>query len=1289
MRQRKLDDNELKGLEILLASEDKFLELVSNKPKLDNVLHSLFARDVIAKKYFGGSYAQVASTGMEFDEDGRTTVKATKQKDHMYGAETNPLNFYKLSKDGKEVLGMEVMLPHYFKEFLGNNVKIIDGNIIDSEGNIIGGPDLLNIVGFRIPTSAINSIEAITIKGFLPKEAGEAVMMPSEIVVKAGSDYDIDKLTIMFPNYTVVREGGVKRLIKIPYLDENVSTLEKVKALRRYDKITYKRMIEVYEGYSDLKYKEIGDIQEQADDVINISNLQQKIQDLKTKVEKEGMTWEEFEESDDIHEKAMKDVEGGLASKADELFRKYFDTLEDILNKNKKELFDIYNSDQVKVLDGKIDILKTNRANAKTSNEKNVISREIENLILDKLSITSGHTIEITEAEEIFEEMDQALADSEYFKALPSEHQNAVPALQNREVDITRRIITHPSNYEQLIKPVGAPRLKGIARSIAEDTGIPIIEEVSFNEALHFSHKQEMAKRFWEGMEALGVAALENTSHIKLQPFNLLQIIPKPKGYALNEIVEANLLETEVLLTEGQPEITNLQHSLSHSKDINNEHYINEILGEFITAFVDVANEPFVYGLNANMETINTLFTLLRKGGSIDTISRFLMQPILREYIAELPKTKSFILPESKRFNLRNRLINKYKRLGDIKKLEIGPGVLTREDLQEWLTLDPTNATRDEIQEFALGQILVLDLYENSREDALDSSEFTKAISYDNKAPMNRIHAKLKQIQLNKFIERDSATGNKLGINNFIDNSWMSEMVSATEDILPLLKGFYLTDDNIVINTIIKNMSQLLKYNSEQDVIKTITTAENDFVTFLFSGLLTNEDNGKILGDELSSLTQGPNSVARRWREFSRENPTNLLVKELSYELQLHKDPNNLGYSHDVVRAFARNMSDLEANLLSESFMELYNGSIEHKTLAKDLVKLAIVQAGMNKSPETYMRIIPPEIYSIMSKEVLDKYKVQRDNINEFRFYDQFYRNNWNNDLIVPSVKPKITYEDSPNIQYPRMVNNQLEVQHGSYELSHPYLKIWVADPSISTAKRKRLERAGKKVPFIANLYKRPYIYKDEITVKYKQVGRLGDGFRLKEYSFHPDPASIIPLNNFMLRPNKAIKAAPVVDKTQVDNKVLEGDIFSFEGVPVIPINLEGVHSEGIAKTAKQKGLLQEKLDNDFVANNSDKTSNFNRGRLIITLPIQYNADSPIDLGLVEEGLKKIRNIATNNPKTKILVPLLQGDVNTIVPILRDLINTLSNISIVLPSNNSLTDKGIEKNIVIKKMLDC
>jgi hypothetical protein len=52
----------------------------------------------------------------------------------------------------------------------------------------------LTMVAIRVPGQDYNSMENLRIVEFLPQESGEIILLPDEMVIKSGSDYDIDKL---------------------------------------------------------------------------------------------------------------------------------------------------------------------------------------------------------------------------------------------------------------------------------------------------------------------------------------------------------------------------------------------------------------------------------------------------------------------------------------------------------------------------------------------------------------------------------------------------------------------------------------------------------------------------------------------------------------------------------------------------------------------------------------------------------------------------------------------------------------------------------------------------------------------------------------------------------------------------------------------------------------------------------------------------------------------------------------------------------------------------------------
>lgn len=60
----------------------------------------------------------------------------------------------------------------------------------------------LKAIGYRIPTESKYSMAPLRVKGFMPKAAGEALMMPKEITLLTGSDFDIDKMYIMVKEFS-------------------------------------------------------------------------------------------------------------------------------------------------------------------------------------------------------------------------------------------------------------------------------------------------------------------------------------------------------------------------------------------------------------------------------------------------------------------------------------------------------------------------------------------------------------------------------------------------------------------------------------------------------------------------------------------------------------------------------------------------------------------------------------------------------------------------------------------------------------------------------------------------------------------------------------------------------------------------------------------------------------------------------------------------------------------------------------------------------------------------------
>ena len=128
--------------------------------------------------------------------------------------ETEYLEYVKENQGG--IAYYEVFAPIYTNE-LFNQFADKEGNI-NIEAIEALDPDLLKMVGYRIPTESKYSIAPMKIVGFLPREAGDGIMMPYDITLINGSDYDIDKAYLMLKDLNIKRTKTSKsELHKILY----------------------------------------------------------------------------------------------------------------------------------------------------------------------------------------------------------------------------------------------------------------------------------------------------------------------------------------------------------------------------------------------------------------------------------------------------------------------------------------------------------------------------------------------------------------------------------------------------------------------------------------------------------------------------------------------------------------------------------------------------------------------------------------------------------------------------------------------------------------------------------------------------------------------------------------------------------------------------------------------------------------------------------------------------------------------------------------------------------------
>jgi hypothetical protein len=192
----------------------KYIETLPNYRSIQFILNSLLSNRVLKEKRSGTSVPQIPSTG--FEEKG-TMRRIVDGKIESQTGNNAVVNYYQTDENNILKPAEIIMpLPHYwigplyqkYKKYVkpGDIKGLIDAVNRDIENNKLDTE--VTFKALRIPHQQLSSTDIVKVKKFLLPYVQSGVIVPSELVVKTGGDFDIDKLNIYFPeldnNFNVI-----------------------------------------------------------------------------------------------------------------------------------------------------------------------------------------------------------------------------------------------------------------------------------------------------------------------------------------------------------------------------------------------------------------------------------------------------------------------------------------------------------------------------------------------------------------------------------------------------------------------------------------------------------------------------------------------------------------------------------------------------------------------------------------------------------------------------------------------------------------------------------------------------------------------------------------------------------------------------------------------------------------------------------------------------------------------------------------------------------------------------
>lgn len=184
--------------------------------KIEALLNSVISNKVLKRDLPGRSLVQGTPAGFS---DGKTTMTL----EYALDTYREQLIFTKHYKPGQRLayredergVYAEVLMPFYFKDKNGNPMRASD--FINPDTGLLDeskiSDDLLNILGYRIPTQGFSSMMRLKVVGFLPQTSSDLIIVPPEIFRQSGSDLDIDKL--FTHNYNYIFDKAANTISKV------------------------------------------------------------------------------------------------------------------------------------------------------------------------------------------------------------------------------------------------------------------------------------------------------------------------------------------------------------------------------------------------------------------------------------------------------------------------------------------------------------------------------------------------------------------------------------------------------------------------------------------------------------------------------------------------------------------------------------------------------------------------------------------------------------------------------------------------------------------------------------------------------------------------------------------------------------------------------------------------------------------------------------------------------------------------------------------------------------------
>lgn len=703
-------------------------------------------------------------------------------------------------------------------------------------------------------------------------------------------------------------------------------------------------------------------------------------------------------------------------------------------------------------------------------------------------------------------------------------------SLENGYFTSLENLISSEENFEPLVAPNSADQMKKLSAEVVKKIGLAAIDYNDPGNMLDRRFMSRLRQAFISGKFAIGIAAVNNTNHSLNQRSNIFidfdgmknKLDDVDKTWMGDGKVKFEKYNTVEVNGKTYPSLSKVYNAEKSDKFPNGQR-ISDILSQFIDGYVDISKGPWIIELGATPNTASTWMFLTKIGVPINTTAYFMNQPIIRDYLRKIENSGYSWL-----------FIDDF-----VKELKADPKYAVAENYNfKKFTTIPSNkvllenlgAKKFASQDDRAQQQFMLDEFLKYAKMASQMFTVTQGSNFDT-ATFNDPYLVFKKEQQlikaqNTIIAAVNDEGKIIpGVDSILENSFLGVMANRLQDVRNAYSKI-LKSDNKKVRDVVERV--LLPYVDlpDGDFVKVAQKAVAD----LFDWAVQID---KKLNTQITEILLSDNNAARQINNFvvkiRNDRRSKLYDNQAIKLLEQLPSPTKGGVNN--VKIKNKTNKTYNQNEIINGFRELKN-YLGDDPLYNKIVKLAVLQSGLSKSPISFTNLLPYEDFEDMYNKTLSTLE-SMSNLNDFYTLGVFERNNWNNDDIVPYRKAKFKQNKSGNWFYSNAVNMKNKTVEEATNLGRipQLMKLsslardsnknyivysWeVGDKEQKSEMRKRGDYSYIKKALFQKVYDGTIPLSEKNfygtpTYIYKQINAWGDGMKANEF-YNVSKKSVIP----------------------------------------------------------------------------------------------------------------------------------------------------------------------------------